>query len=143
MSYKISELDEASAGHANYVRAYASYVLYRSKFYSGRFEELASLEGGTPLKKVLLQLKRAQNAIELALLCEEGKKTATAISGFAVKQVSKDLIDLYAILGEKLETFQGQIEEQEVCHMSYVTCIYTYNNRHNYTPYTAYTAYTH
>lgn len=62
----VSELDVLSAGYTKFVRAYGSYVLFRAKSFSSKFEELNNLDVEvTTEKKALIVLKKAQQAITL------------------------------------------------------------------------------
>jgi len=92
----ITELDAPSAVYEKFVRAYASYVLFRAKWFSAKFEELKDVTAKTIEKKAVTLIKRTQQCISLGLQCTvAGKDQVNLITGYAIKHVANDLRDLF------------------------------------------------
>lgn len=106
----ISDLDAAGERFESFVQSYSAYVLFRAKNFSGKFQELQDLvledngRKATAEKKALAVLKRAQQAVELALQVSvpSGKAGVNQITGFVMKMVCNDLTLLWKHLGEKV-----------------------------------------
>ncbi len=59
-----SDLDDASVTFDSFIASYGSFVIQRSKFFSGKFEELKSISTKSPEKKVIALLKKAEALIK-------------------------------------------------------------------------------
>eukprot|EP01039_Chlorochromonas_danica_P000517 gene515-556_t len=99
---QISELDGPSNAYQSFVKSYAAYVLFRSKSFCARFEELRGLSTTTSEKKALAVLLKAQQLIKLGLQAVAPKKPQrNIITGQAMKLISVDLKELWKLYSEK------------------------------------------
>ena len=131
----ISDVDDASVQFEKYVRAYAAYVLHRSKSFTARFSELEAVVESLPKKagaagaaggedededesepaaaapglvsekKAVGLIKKVQQAISLALLCTVPDSIANPITGYATKQMVLDLRDMWTLYSSLVTPF--------------------------------------
>jgi len=91
----ISNIDEPSESYKAYITSYATYVLYRMKNFSSKFDELKEISESTHEKQVVARLKKAQQCISLALKCAADKNQCNPITGQITKTLVNDLKDLW------------------------------------------------
>ena len=91
----ISNIDEPSEPYKAYITSYATYVLYRMKNFSSKFDELKEISESTHEKQVVARLKKAQQCISLALKCAADKNQCNPITGQIAKTLVNDLKDLW------------------------------------------------
>lgn len=103
----VSELDDHSVPYEPFVTTYGSYVIYRSKHFSSKFEELKNLKETSSEKKVVKLLKKAQVLIKSALQCTVTKKERNIIIGQAVKVLAADVRELWKLYGDLLAPLAG------------------------------------
>lgn len=103
----VSELDDHSVPYEPFVTAYGSYVIYRAKHFSNKFEELKNVKESFSEKKVVALLKKAQVLIKTALQCTVSKKERNIIIGQAVKLLAADLRELWKLYGDLLVPLAG------------------------------------
>lgn len=59
-----ADLDDNSVPFDNFISSYGSFVFQRTKFFSGKFEELKGISATTPEKKAIAIMKKAQSLIK-------------------------------------------------------------------------------
>ena len=100
----LTDLDDNSSEYEEYIQAYAKYVIYRMKSFTGKYVELSQLSKKTPEKKVIATLIKAQQCVTLILDTADTlqKSQLSIITGYNTKLLVLDLIDLWSILEEKM-----------------------------------------
>jgi hypothetical protein len=100
----LTDLDDNSSEYEEYIQAYAKYVIYRMKSFTGKYAELSQLSKKTPEKKVIATLIKAQQCVTLVLDTADTlqKSQLSIITGYNTKLLVLDLIDLWSLLEEKM-----------------------------------------
>ena len=104
----ISNTDEPSEAYKGYINSYATYVLYRIKNFSSKFDELKEISESTHEKQVVARLKKAQQCISLALKCTTEKGQCNPITGQITKLIANDLKDLWKQFSLKIAPLVDQ-----------------------------------
>jgi len=102
----LSDLEDNSREYEEYIQAYAKYVIYRMKSFTGKYDELSKMNNKISEKKIIAMLSKAQQCVSLALETADTleKSQLTVITGHNTKLLVLDLIDLWTILGEKISS---------------------------------------
>ena len=104
----VKEVDDASAPYESFVGAYSTYVLFRAKAFSNKFEELKEISDQTHEKQAVARLKRAQQCIANGLKCVvEDRDQQNLITGHATRQLCNDLRDCWKHFTSKLAPLAG------------------------------------
>lgn len=104
---QISELDEASEEYQSFVKAYASFVLYRAKTFSNRLNEVRDIQSTMSEKKAVAWLVKARQLMTLGMQVAAAKGQRNIITGQALKLVAIDLRETWKIYNEKIQPLLG------------------------------------
>ena len=104
----IADVDANGEPYEKFIAAYATHVIYRTKNFAARFEELKDITGETHEGQVVARLKKAQQCITHGLKCTlADKQLYNVVIGHCLKMVAADLRDLIKLCTAKLGPLLG------------------------------------
>mmetsp|Transcript_21590 Transcript_21590/g.21731 ORF Transcript_21590/g.21731 Transcript_21590/m.21731 type:complete len:493 (-) Transcript_21590:143-1621(-) len=100
---QVSDIDETGTAYTQFLLNYATLVFYRTRIFSGRFEEINSLSESSSQKAAVAKLKKAQQYITMSLKClVTDKSMKNPLIGKLTQIIANDLRDLWKLFGAKL-----------------------------------------